>query len=197
MAQRLATEYKNVTLTLTKDQVTEFFRLFRVNNARIEEKVLDSGDYEMSLDDQINQLNFTMTQSTEAYIVNGDCIFKDRALAEIMRKAMATYRGEATVYRIFHNFIVEYCYEFGTVASIRELNACSGDNLIFENMDFSFTLQKIFANKAVEQEIVGLRDHVDHLLDQRNTVKQSDLTYVQRIDHRLDDHSKRLNQLEA
>lgn len=196
MAQRLATEYKNVTLSLSKDQVTQFFRLFRVNNARIEEKVLDNGDIEVSLLDERNQFNLTIAQSDGSYTITGNGMFKDRAFAEVMRKAMLEFKGKAIVYRIFQSFIIEYCYELGTVASIRELNG-DENNIIFENTDFSFTLQKIYANKSVEKEISSLRQRVDQLLDQRNTVADNGSTHVQRIDQHLHKHSRRLNQLEA
>lgn len=196
MAQRLATEYKNVTLSLTKEELAEFVRLFRMNNARIEEKVLDYGDYEITLYDQTNQVNLIFEECGDHYLLTGDCLFRDRALADLMRKAMASFKGEAVVYRIFQSFVVEYCYEFGTIKSIRELNN-SEQNLIFENNDFSFYLQKIFANQELEKEISQIRNTVDALLDQRLSYQSNTSNKVELIDLKLNRHAKRLNQLEA
>lgn len=196
MAQRLATEYKNVTLSLTKEELAEFVRLFRMNNARIEEKVLDYGDYEITLYDQSNQVNLIFEECGDHYLLTGDCLFRDRALADLMRKAMASFKGEAVVYRIFQSFVVEYCYEFGTIKSIRELNN-SEQNLIFENNDFSFYLQKIFANQELEKEISQIRNTVDALLDQRLSYQSNTSNKVELIDLKLNRHAKRLNQLEA
>ncbi len=196
MAQRLATEYKNVSLTLSKEELTEFIRLFRMNNARVEEKVLDHGEHEITLYGQNDQVNLIFEEYGPNYRLSGNCLFKDRSLAELMRKAMASFKGEAVVYRIFQSFIIEYCYELGTIKSIRELNDLQ-NNYIFENNDFSFYLQKIFANKEVENEITDLRNSIDKLLDKRFNYQSISNSKVDHIDKKLNHHAVRLNHLEA
>lgn len=196
MAQRLATEYTNVTLTLTKEELAQFIRLFRMNNARVEEHELDHGDYEITLFDQHDQVQLIFEKHDEKYHLSGSCFFRDRSLAELMRKAMASFKGEAVVYRIFQSFIVEYCYEYGTIKSIREINDF-GTDPIFENNDFSLYLQKIFANQEVEHKISHLRKSIDHLLDQRLQYQGKSQCKLEEIDHNLNLHAKNLHQLEA
>lgn len=196
MAQRLATEYKNVTLILSKEELAEFIRLFRLNNAHIEERVLEIGDIEIIIFDQGEQVHLLFELQEGQYQLKGDCLFRDRRLADLMRSAMASYRGEAVVYRIFQSFVVEYCYEFGTIKSIREINNLE-QNMIFENQDFSYILQKIFANKTVEKEIDQLRNSIDTLLDQRNHCKDSYDDKILQIDNDLNSHAQKLNRLEA
>jgi len=194
MAQRLATEYKKVSLTLKKGQLTDFIRLFREMNARIEEKVLDNGDYEITLYDYNDQVRLTFENHGEYYFLCGHCLFKDRNLAETMRKAMTAFKGEAVVDRIFSSFKVEYRYEHGTIQSIREIND-KEERLIYTNTDFSIQLQKIFANDEVEREIMQIKEKIDFLLDQR--LEKNDHLNLDHIDRRLSKYVKRLKQLEV
>lgn len=193
MAQRLATEYKKVSLTLNKGQLAEFIRLFRLQKARIEEKVLENGDIDITLFDKSEEIHLTFERSGDLYLLTGHCTFKDRNLAETMRKAIASFKGEGIVHRIFSSFKIEYRYEQGTVLSIREIND-QEERMIFENTDFSFHMQRMLANNDVENEINHIRRRVDELLDQR---LQMDRRNIDDIDRRLLRYAKRLNQLEA
>lgn len=193
MSRRLATEYKNIVLSLNEAQWTSFLQQLR-QHIRVTEKVIAEGEMKLSLESDQDHFIFHASFDGDCYHLSGNGILQSRDLSELLRKLMAESKGEALVHRIFQSFIIEYNYEFGTVASIRELQGENQD-VIFENRDLSFTLQKIFHNQQVEQEITQLKDHVNDLLDERNLVDSKER--IQEIDQRLLVHAKRLQQLEA
>lgn len=193
MSRRLATEYKNIVLTLNEAQWSSFLSQMR-NHALVNEKIISDDELELSMESDQDHFLLHVNFDGNCYHISGNGFFQSRDLSELLRRLMAESKGEALVHRIFQSFIIEYSYELGTVSSIRELQGESKD-LIFENHDLSFTLQKIFHNQQVEHEISQIRDCVDYLLDERNRVVCKEKLHE--IDQRLLMHVKRLEQLEA
>ncbi|MBE3553489.1 MAG: hypothetical protein IMW85_00425 [Thermicanus sp.] len=197
MLKRIATEYKRVSLWLEEEELQELVELLHGEEIRLHEQVLENGDLEFMLCRGADEIRLLLEKKEGKYHLSSSCVVRDRTLTDVMRKVTAHFKGEALVYRLYPTFKVEYQYERGQVLAIREI-ADGNEKLIFENRDFSFILERIMENKAVEQEIAEVRGRVDHLLDERNRVNPlQEPDQIVAIDNQLSLSSKRLFELEA
>ena len=87
-----------------------------------------------------------------------------------------------------------YYYQEGRVRKIVEYSRDSY-KLVFEHKDTAGRLQRLYHNNDVEQEISGIQESINALLDSRFVT--NDPVVVNQIDDQLREHSRRLFVLEA
>jgi hypothetical protein len=195
MAQRSATVYVQTCLQLTEAELTQFIHMFAEHGASLHVQVLENGNQEVVFSDNADQTMALMFAfESGRYVCSGSCRFNDSALANVMRKAVSAFKGNATVNRIYTNYTMAYEYVNGSVVRIEEVRG-SVRNLVYEYQDTLGDLEKLFTEREVEREIEMICSQVNHLLDLRNDMKQSVL--VGEIDARLKILSHRLFVLEV
>jgi len=196
MAKRLATEYVDAKLQLTKDELVRFVQMFEEQEIHQQVLVLDNGNQELVLEDVAGkeEVRITFERQHGLYVCKLTCRLVGPRLTNAMRKAVAAFRGNAIVNRIYSNYTMVYHYINGSVHKIVERTA-SGDRLIFQHKNTARELERVFRSRLVEREI-GLVNHaVNELLDLRNQTK--DAGEIGKIDERLAQLTKQLFVLEA
>lgn len=198
MAQRLATNYAKAYFTVNEEELNQFVSLFTNEHISVDVKVCDNGDRDVILTDNSGEIQLSFTRSGNRYSCDSSYLIRDRQLANVMRKAMKTFRGYGIVHRIYDGFTVVYHYDQGSVVSIHEL---SGDEevSIFENTSPSVAneLEGLFQQDGSEREIESLYQETDRWLDLRNWATRTAPEKLCMIDCRLAALSKRLFELEA
>lgn len=190
MAQRLATEYVKTCLVLDEAQLSQLFQLFQSHNLVFKVKVLDQGDQELVFENASGAEALTLRFERRLgghYVLEGACRFTDLRLANAMRKAVAEFKGDAIVNRIYEFHTVQYQYIAGSVVRITERTQ-RGERLVYEHKDTIGELAKRFRSIDVEAEIQVIRLEVNELLDRRNA-EWADTAEIdaqlQRLSHRL------------
>lgn len=198
MAQRLATNYAKAYFTMSEEELAQFVSLFANEHVSVDVKVCDNGDRDVILSDRSGEIQLNFLRTGNRYSCDSSYLIRDRQLAEAMRKAMKTFRGQGIVHRIYDGFTMVYHYDQGSVVSIREL---TGDEelSVFENTAsyVSQELEQLFQQMGSEQEIESIRQETDRWLDLRNWARRSAPEKLTAIDERLSALSKRLFQLEV
>jgi len=196
MAQRVATEYVNASLTLTEAEMPRLISLCETQQLRLQVFVLDNGNQEVVLEDDAGgeSIRLTFERSDEQYACLLTCRVVHHKLTTLLRKLVSSFKGDAVVNRIYQGFTMVYHYIRGSVVRIVE---CSGTNVrtVFEHKDTLGTIEARFKLVSVEEEIARLRSSVNELLDIRNQTK--DPRQVAEIDQSLQYHSRMLFTLEA
>lgn len=198
MAQRLATNYAKAYFTMNEEELAQFVSLFTNEHISVDVKVCDNGDRDVFLTDNSGEIQLSFLRAGNRYSCDSSYLIRDRQLANAMRKAMKTFRGQGIVHRIYDGFTVVYHYDQGSVVSIQEL---SGDEetSIFENTAPSIAneLDSLFQQMGSEREIESLRQETDRWLDLRNWAKRTAPEKLTAIDYRLTALSQRLFELEV
>ncbi|EST52857.1 hypothetical protein T458_18085 [Brevibacillus panacihumi W25] len=198
MAQRLATNYAKAYFTMSEEELAQFVSLFANEHVSVDVKVCDNGDRDVILSDRSGEIQLNFLRTGNRYCCDSSYLIRDRQLAEAMRKAMKTFRGQGIVHRIYDGFTMVYHYDQGSVVSIREL---TGDEelSVFENTAsyVSQELEQLFQQMGSEQEIESIRQETDRWLDLRNWARRSAPEKLTAIDERLSALSKRLFELEV
>lgn len=198
MAQRLATNYAKAYFTMSEEELAQFVSLFANEHVSVDVKVCDNGDRDVILSDKSGEIQLNFLRTGNRYSCDSSYLIRDRQLAEAMRKAMKTFRGQGIVHRIYDGFTMVYHYDQGSVVSIREL---TGDEelSVFENTAsyVSQELEQLFRQMGSEQEIESIRQETDRWLDLRNWARRSAPEKLTAIDERLSALSKRLFELEV
>ncbi|MGE7271051.1 hypothetical protein ACQKK5_06280 [Brevibacillus panacihumi] len=198
MAQRLATNYAKAYFTMSEEELAQFVSLFANEHVSVDVKVCDNGDRDVILSDRSGEIQLNFLRTGNRYSCDSSYLIRDRQLAEAMRKAMKTFRGQGIVHRIYDGFTMVYHYDQGSVVSIREL---TGDEelSVFENTAsyVSQELEQLFQQMGSEQEIESIRQETDRWLDLRNWARRSAPEKLTAIDERLSALSKRLFELEV
>lgn len=195
MAQRLATEYVKASLQLTEAQMTDFLQSFAKQHVQLQVKVLDNGNQDIVLEDGAGEeLHLPFARKDGRYVCEMSCRLVNPKLTDVMRKAVAAFKGDAIVNRIYSAYTMEYRYAKGAVNKIIE-HAAGRDKTVFELRDTAGQLQRMFDQLQVEQEIERTQSEVDALLDLRNLADNPE--QVAQIDRKLKDYTKRLFILEA
>ncbi|TCZ75177.1 non-ribosomal peptide synthetase module [Paenibacillus albiflavus] len=183
MAQRLATEYVKTCLQLTEVELATFINKFVECGVKLQVHVLDTGNQEVVFrDDKDQEINFSFEQEDGKYVCRGNCRLHDMRLVSLMRKAVAEFKGSATVNRIYTGYTIVYQYNLGAVAQIEEVKYGSR-KLIYQYKNTLGQLENLFHNQTAEQEIKTIRGQINHLLDLRNDLK--DTAILSEIDERL------------
>ena len=196
MAQRVATEYVNASLTVTEAEMPVLFAMCERQQLRMQVFVLDNGNHEVVLEDEDSgeAIRLTFERSNGKYTCVLSCKVEKPRLTEALRKLVANFKGDAVVNRIYPGFTMVYHYMQGMVIRIVE---CKGDQLrtVFERRDTLGRLEAQFKRLTVEEEIRVVRQAVNELLDRRNLATSP--KEIADIDERLKHHSRVLFALEA
>lgn len=195
MAQRLATEYVKAYLKLTEAEMTQFVQIFSEHRVMIQVKVFENGNQEMVFhDDSGEELVLRFERKSSIFVSVGSYRVSTPELANLMRKAVAKFKGDAIVNRIYPAFTMVYYYERGTVVKIMELTK-QNSKIIYEYKNTLGKLEDLFHKENVEHEIQIMHSNINHLLDLRNEIKDEEIHKV--IDERLHRITHRLFVLEA
>ncbi|QMV43792.1 non-ribosomal peptide synthetase module [Cohnella cholangitidis] len=196
MAQRVATEYVNATLTLTEAEMPRLISLCEFQQLRLQVFVLDNGNQEIVLEEDAGgeSIRLTFERTNGQYQCVLTCRVVQPKLTNALRKLVSSFKGDAVVNRIYQGFTMIYHYIQGNVARIVE---SKGTILrtVFEHKDTLGRLESRFKLFSVEEEISRLRGTVNELLDIRNQTKKPEL--IAEIDQKLKYHSRLLFALEA
>ncbi|WNR45819.1 non-ribosomal peptide synthetase module [Paenibacillus roseipurpureus] len=195
MAQRLATEYVKTCLQLTEAEMLKFFQMFVDHGVTLQVKILENGNQEVVFQDGEGQeITLSFEKKSGLYECTGSCRLSNTLLANLMRKAVADFKGSAKVNRIYRSYTMVYYYERGTVVKIEEIKG-QHVTIIYEHKDTIGLMQLLFQKQEVEQEIEMIHDQINHLLDVRNMLHERE--EHQQIDIRLSELTHRLFVLEA
>jgi hypothetical protein len=195
MAQRLATEYVKTCLVLTEAEMLKFIQLFADHQVQLQVKVYENGNQDVVFQDSSeDEIVLSFERTDCKYVCTGSCRLSSPNLVNVMRKAVAEFKGSAIVNRIYPSYIMVYRYNRGAVMKITELkNGC--ERVIFEYKDTVEQLKLLFLKQEVEEEIQAIYGQINEMLDLRNASVET--TFVPQIDQRLQLLSHRLFTLEA
>lgn len=200
MAQRLATEYVKASLTLTEAEMSKFVQLFAEQQMNLQVKVIDNGNHEFGFQDDafegaVNE-DFVMSFERQAglYVFTGSCRFQDPKLANAMRKALSTFKGDAVVNRIYSTYTMVYHYVKGSAVKIVEVRS-GNEKLIYEYKDTLGQLQELYNKSNVETMIQVTQIEINELLDLRNQC--IDRAQILQIDQQLSKLTQTLFAMEA
>lgn len=199
MAQRLATNYANANFTVNEQELDQFVMLFVNEMIDVKVKVTDSGDRDIVIENQNGDIELFFRRSGNRYSCVSSYVIQDLALANAMRKAMKTFRGNGIVHRIYEGFTMVYHYDDGAVVRIVELSD-KGAEPIYESAAAQKQVQQLetlFHRNDAEQEIAWVREQTDRLLDLRNWLKTAAPERLAVVDEQLTALSHRLFVLEV
>lgn len=196
MAKRLATEYVNAKLQLSHDEMSKFILFMEEQQLQLQVMVLDNGNQELVLHDTAGreEVRLSFERMKHAYVCELSCRLVKPKLTNVMRKTVSTFKGNATVNRIYSHYTMIYHYINGSVRKIIE-SSSTGERIIFEHKDTAAQLERIFQSRLVEREIRLVHAAINELLDLRNQTKQK--TEIAEIDNRLAELTKKLFVLEG
>lgn len=195
MAQRLATEYVKTCLHLTEAEMSSFLDLLTMNQVNPRVKVTENGSQEVAFqDDAGEEICLSFEWKSGYYVCEGSCRVSNPKLANLMRKAVAEFKGDAIVNRIYPSYTMNYIYKRGSVVQIMEITP-DRKKLVFEYKDTLGLLERMFHQKRVEFEISDVLDQINRLLDERIAAELSG--EVQLIDDQLKSLTHKLFVLEA
>lgn len=198
MAQRLATNYAKAYFTMSEEELAQFVSLFANEHISVDVQVCENGDREVILTDKSGEIQLNFLRTDNGYSCDSSYLIRDLQLANVMRKAMKTFRGRGIVHRIYEGFTMVYHYDQGSVVSIREL---SGDEetTVFENTAayVSQELESLFRQTGGERQVEEIRQETDRWLDLRNWARRAAPEKLGAIDKRLAELAQRLFELEA
>jgi len=196
MAKRLATEYVNARLQLSADDLDRFVRFVGGQNIRIKVRVVGCGNQEMALVDEASgeEVSLMFERRDDRYVCELSCRLVHPRLTNAMRRAVAAFRGDAVVNRIYAGFTMTYYYKRGAVHKIVE-HGRDGARVVFERRDTVGELESLYVSRQVEQEIERIQDAIDELLDLRNQCTEPGEKQI--VDERLRRYTRQLFILEA
>ncbi len=195
MAQRLATEYVNASLSLSEVQMSQFIHKVYDPHVRQRVKVLENGSQEVVLeDDGGEEVHLPFDRRDGHYVCELSFRLEKPHLTNVMRLLFAAFKGTGMVTRIYNGFMMMYYYQDGRVRKIVEYSRDSY-KLVYEFKDTLGELQRIYRNNDVEREIESIHVTINNLLDRRLAI--SDPKAVDEIDDGLRDCTRQLFVLEA
>lgn len=169
MAQRLATEYVNTCLQLSEAEMLKFIQLFSEHQIVLQAKVYENGNQEVVFHDEAGEeIILSFERKFGKYVCEGRCRLSSPRLANFMRKVVSSFRGDAVVHRIYAHYTMVYYYAKGTVVKIVEIRN-EQEKIIYEFKDTLGQLKKLFYKQQVEEQIEGIHQQINDLLDQRNS----------------------------
>ncbi|MFD0674380.1 non-ribosomal peptide synthetase module [Cohnella sp. GCM10027633] len=196
MAQRVATEYVNASLQLKQSEMPRLLSLCETQQLRLQVFVLENANQEIVLQDEDGgeSIRLTFESSNGMYRCLLTCRVVQAKLTNALRKLVSSFKGDATVNRIYPGFTMVYHYIQGAVVRIVEAKGNS-QRTVFEHRDTIGMMEARFKLFSVEEEIERLRGAVNELLDIRNQTR--DAGQIAEIDERLKLHGRMLFSLEA
>lgn len=195
MAQRLATEYVKTCLRMKEAEMPKFIQLFEDHHVQLRVRVIENGSEELAISNgSEEEIVLSVQHESDEYIYTGSCRLGNITMANAMRKAVSTFKGDALVKRIYRDCTMIYEYSRGTVERITELKH-GNYRLVYELKDTLGKLEELYFNDKVEKEIQGVHIQINQLLDLRNTLPQPEVQV--QIDERLAGLTHKLFVLEA
>lgn len=195
MAQRLATEYVKTCLHLTEAEMSKFMDFLAAHQVNPKVKVTENGSQEVVFQDEAGQeVSLSFERKHGAYICQGSCRLSNPKLANLMRKAVAQFKGDAIVNRIYAAYTMKYVYKQGSVVQITEITP-DRQKVVYEYKDTLGQLEQLFQQKHVEHEIMRVHAQINDLLDERNRSVAADVK--RNIDEQLKKLTQKLFVLEA
>jgi hypothetical protein len=195
MAQRLATEYVKTCLVLTEAEMLKFVQLFADHQVQLQVKVYENGSQDVVFQDgSEDEIVLSFERRAGQYVCTGSCRLNSLNLVNVMRKAVAEFKGSAIVNRIYTSYTMVYYYNRGAVMKITELKD-AGERVIYEFKDTIEQLKLLFLKQDVEAEIQSIHEEINEMLDLRNMSMET--YFVPQIDQRLQLLTHRLFTLEA
>ncbi|WP_442603438.1 non-ribosomal peptide synthetase module [Paenibacillus sp. KN14-4R] len=195
MAIRLATEFVKACLHVTEVELSKFIDAFAEQGVKLHVHVLENGNQEVGFEDDNGQeILLSFEKKAGIYECKGSSRIYDVRIANVMRKVLCQFKGDAIVNRIYTGYTMVYHYEGGSVVRIVEVKN-GVQKLIYEHKDTLGQLERLFNQQLVEEEISMINSQINHLLDMRNEMK--DPVVQHEIDGRLKRLTNRLFVLEV
>jgi DNA polymerase III delta prime subunit len=196
MAQRLATEYVKTRLTLTEAEMIQFIDMLQSEgslNVTVDKGSLN-GRQVVLKDESGEEVVLRFENRRGAFVSEGSCRVSNARLANLIRKAVSRFKGDAIVNRIYPAFTMKYVYRRGSVVQISEI-ARGKQKLVYEFKDTAGKLEQLYRLDNVEREIADVYSRIDELLDERNRTEEHDA--LREVDSRLTRLANKLFELEA
>jgi hypothetical protein len=193
MAQRLATEYVKAYLQLSISQFHQLLHMFSEEMPEFHKEETPNA-VKLSFRDDETRVTLSFIKTGQHYVCQHPYRIKNHTLANLMRRMLATFKGNAIVNRIYPNFTMVYHYDHGSVVRITEVKD-SRERLVYELKQKTMALQNLFDQTGVEVEIQQIQNRINSLLDLRNTTVEG--VSLQEIDVELKALSHQLFVLEA
>lgn len=195
MAQRLATEYVKASLVLTEKELTRMEHWFaEQGTARLLVQTDLCGRKLVFRQEAGEQVTFHFKRTSDKFKCEGSYRLHTLPMADVMRKAVSLFKGDAIVNRIYANFTMVYIYERGAVVKIVESQG-RNQRVIYDYHNLAGRLERLFAQNRIEREIAGARQEINALLDRRLLAKEDG--ELAAIDRELSEWQHRLFVLEA
>jgi hypothetical protein len=196
MAKRLATEYVKTCLRLSESELNSLIELMAKRQVIEKVKVLENGNQEIVFhdDDTGSQIVFSFERIHGKYMTCSTCKVVNRNLTDALRQAVARFKGDAVVHRVYEGFTMIYTYENGAVVKIDEWQNGILKN-VYQQRNTLDSLEQTFCINYVEEEIRRIRLQIDEMLDWRLT--SGDQSIREHIDRQLTKLTHRLFVLEA
>lgn len=193
MAHRLATEYVKAHIALSKGELDQFIEtcIQQYREVKLESQ---QDRTVIHFDDNGSEVTLTFVKEGDQFVCKDSYRIHNLGLANMMRKMMTTFKGDAVVNRIYSNFVMVYYYNHGSVVRIKEIKD-EHERLVYEYKDHALQLQRLFDQNGAEQEIEAIQGRINQLLDERNSANQ--MKNRKRIDEQLAELSRKLFVLEA
>jgi hypothetical protein len=173
----------------------KFVQIFADHQVQLQVKVYENGNQDVVIQDVNNdEIVLSFERMDCKYVFTGSCRINNLNLVNVMRKAVAEFKGSALVNRIYSGYTMVYQYSFGAVMKITELKD-SVEKVIYEYKDTVEQLKLLFLKHDVEEEIKTVYKQINEILDLRNVSMES--TFIPQIDQRLQLLTHRLFTLEA
>ena len=196
MAKRLATEYVKTCLRLSEAELNSLIELMAKHQVIEKVKVLENGNQEIVFhdDDTGGHIVFSFERIHGKYTTCSTCKVINANLTNALRQAVARFKGDAVVHRVYEGFTMIYTYENGAVVKIDEWQNGILKNVYLQKNTLG-SLEQTFCKNHVEEEIRRVRLQVDHMLDWR--LRCRDPFVRDQIDLQLKKLTHRLFVLEA
>ncbi|MFK7694189.1 non-ribosomal peptide synthetase module [Paenibacillus sp. HJGM_3] len=175
--------------------MSSFLDLLKRNEANPRIKVTENGSQEIAIQDEAGEeICLSFERQQDGYVCVGSCRVSNPKLANLMRKAVAEFKGDAIVNRIYSSYTMNYIYKHGSVVQIMEITK-DHKRLVFEYKDTVGQLERLFQQKRVEQDIQDVLNRINSLLDARNRANHDG--EIAAIDNQLKSWTHQLFVLEA
>lgn len=195
MAQRFATEFVKASIELTEKELTRMVHWFaEQGTTRLLVQTDLCGRKLVFRQEGGEQITFHFRRTSDKFKCEGSYRLQTLPMADVMRKAVSLFKGDAIVNRIYANFTMVYIYERGSVVKIMESQG-RNQRVIYDYHNLAGRLERLFAQNRIEREIAGAREAINALLDRRLLAKEEGEKMA--IDRELSRWRHRLFVLEA
>lgn len=194
MTQRYATAYVNASLALTETELARMEKWFaKHGTANVRKQDAASRKLVFRLDGG-ETLVLDFRRKAGLFVSEGSYRLRTLPMADLMRKAVWLFRGDAIVNRIYAHFTMTTMYERGSVVKIIASSGRS-QRVLYDYHNLQGRFKEWYGNNRIEREIEEAREAIDALLDRR--LRAGGAKEAAAIDRELEIWSRRLFVLEA